>query len=219
MRQALVFARELAGALEAAHSKGVVHRDLKPANIKFSAAGSLKLLDFGVAKEFTEPDLAGMSQSPPDPIRSTDGLIVGTCAYMSPEQARGLPVDKRSDVWAFGCLLYEMLSGRRAFAGETVAETITAVVDEQPDWTALTAATPHSIRRLLQRCLEKDSHRRLHDIADARIEIDDVLEGEGCRRDPDRRRSARQSAKDWLDRRVCGVGGRGRLVAAVEGRP
>jgi Tol biopolymer transport system component len=176
-RDALAVARDLADALEAAHEKGVVHRDLKPANIMFSSSGSLKLLDFGLAKERGdhEPVAAVSTSLPVDSVTTSDGRVFGTCAYMSPEQARGLPVDKRTDIWAFGCLLFEMLTGRRAFAGDTVPETIAAVLEREPDWAALPDATPPTIRRLLHRCLAKDPYSRLHDIADARIELDEAL--------------------------------------------
>jgi len=171
--EALEIARQLAEALEAAHDRGIVHRDLKPANIKTSPAG-IKLLDFGLAKEHVR-HASAVAPAEPAVGGTTDGLILGTCAYMSPEQARGKPVDKRTDIWAFGCVLFEMLTGRRAFAGETLSDTVAAVLERQPDWTRLPGATAPGVARLLRRCLEKDPARRLHDIADARLEIEDAL--------------------------------------------
>ena len=172
--EALRISTQLASALEAAHDRGVVHRDLKPANIKISASG-IKLLDFGLAKEDTR--LGAHLQDTPDARvdRTTDGLILGTCAYMSPEQARGKTVDKRTDIWAFGCVLFEMLSGHRAFAGETASDTIVAVLESQPDWSRLPPSTPAAVRRVLRRCLEKDPRHRFHDIADVRIEIEEAV--------------------------------------------
>ncbi len=175
--EALRIARQLGEALEAAHGKGVVHRDLKPSNVKITLEGVVKLLDFGLAKATPTATHQGDAQfRSADAGPTADGVILGTGAYMSPEQARGQAVDKRTDVWAFGCVLYEMLAGRRAFSGETTADVIAAILDREPDWTALPPALPAEVSRLVRRCLQKDPRRRIHDIADARVEIDDALD-------------------------------------------
>jgi serine/threonine protein kinase len=169
-------ARQIVSALEAAHEQGIVHRDLKPANIKIRPDGTVKVLDFGLAKALETTSGTGpssVSMSPTLTAATQIGLILGTAAYMAPEQARGKAVDKRADIWAFGCVLYEMLSGRRAFAGEEVSDTLAYVITKEIDWSALPPETPRHIRRLLQRCLEKDPKRRMRDIGDARIELED----------------------------------------------
>jgi Tol biopolymer transport system component len=185
--EALPITRQIAEALEAAHEQGVIHRDLKPANIKLRPDGTVKVLDFGLAK-LTEPSAASgtsaalLSQSPTittPAIMTGLGVILGTAAYMSPEQAKGRPADKRSDVWAFGCVLYEMLTGKRAFEGEDVSDTLAFIITKEPDWSALPATTPSSIRRLLRRSVEKDRKRRLADMADARLEIDEAMAAPG----------------------------------------
>jgi serine/threonine-protein kinase len=171
MAEALAFARQVIDGLEAAHEKGIVHRDLKPANLKVRADGVVKILDFGVAKAVA--DNTSAEDAPTLTLNLTrESAIVGTAAYMSPEQARGLAVDKRTDIWAFGCVLYELLTGRRPFTGATITDVLAAIVEHEPDWTALPPSTPASIKRLLRRCLEKDPKRRLRDIGDARIDID-----------------------------------------------
>ena len=172
---ALTIARQICDALEAAHEKGIVHRDLKPANIKVTPDGVVKVLDFGLAKA-SAGEFVNAAHPPTVTSDGTNqGVILGTATYMSPEQARGQPVDKRTDIWAFGCVLYEMLTGRRAFAGDSLTDTLAHVIEHEPDWRAVPETTPEVVRRLLERCLRKDVRRRLRDIADARIEIDDAI--------------------------------------------
>jgi Tol biopolymer transport system component len=175
--QALAYARQITDALDTAHEAGIVHRDLKPGNIKITDDGRVKVLDFGLAKAIaaaTAPDPAvDPAHSPTVTIHGTKGgVILGTAAYMSPEQARGKTIDKRTDIWAFGCVLYEMLSGRRTFGGETTSDVIAAIIERQPDMTKLPASTPAHIRRVIERCLEKEPKRRARDIAEVRLQLD-----------------------------------------------
>jgi serine/threonine protein kinase len=172
--EALVIARQIAEALEAAHQKGVVHRDLKPANVKITPRGDVKVLDFGIAK-IDGPEGGEAAALPV--LATSEGTVLGTVAYMSPEQARGRAVDKRTDIWAFGCVLFEMLTGARTFPGDSAADVLGVITSAEPDWALLPAATPQRVRQLLRRCLRKDPERRLHDIADARVEIEDALAG------------------------------------------
>ena len=179
--EALPIARQIAEALEAAHAQGIIHRDLKPANVKVRPDGTVKVLDFGLAKAMdpalVSSDESGLSHSPTftSPAMTHAGMILGTAAYMSPEQARGKAVDKRSDLWAFGCVLFEMLTGQSAFAGEGVSETMARVIEREPDWDVLPARTPAPIRRLLRRCLQKDRTRRLDSAAAARFDIEEAM--------------------------------------------
>jgi serine/threonine-protein kinase len=175
---ALQIASKIAEALETAHHQGIIHRDLKPSNIKLREDGIVKVLDFGLAKlvESTASGTGSASMSPTISLPGTlAGVILGTAAYMAPEQARGKPVDRRADIWSFGCVLYELLTGRRAFGGEDIGETLALVITKEPEWSALPAEVPAPIRKVLRRCLEKDRNRRFADIGDVRLDIDEAL--------------------------------------------
>ncbi len=203
----LAIARQVADALETAHEQGIVHRDLKPANIKIRSDGTVKVLDFGIAKILDSAD--ARSDSLTTVGVTAEGLLIGTAPYMSPEQARGGTVTRRSDIWSFGAILFEMLTGRRTFAGLTTADVLAAILEKIPDWSALPPATPPAIAHLIRRCLEREPKARLHDIGDARLEIEDAeraLRGEN----PHSAHAPAHRPASWLSRRRA-------LVAAIVG--
>jgi Tol biopolymer transport system component len=204
LEDARPIARQIADGLDAAHELGIIHRDLKPANIKLRADGTIKILDFGLAKGVGEPDVpvsdVAWTNSPTvaPPAMTSPGVLLGTAAYMSPEQARGASVDRRADIWAFGCVLYELLTGRPVFDAGSVAEILSAIFSREPDWSALPAATPPSIQRLLRRCLVRDPRKRLRSLGDALFELDPESERERPEAAVQRRRPSLVERAGWL---------------------
>jgi len=205
--EAVRIARQMADALEYAHERGIIHRDLKPANLKVTNDDAVKVLDFGLAKALEgDPSSIDISTSPTISRMATQqGVLLGTAAYMSPEQAKAKSVDRRADIWAFGCVLYEMLTGKQAFTGETVTDTLASIIKEEPDWKALPAATPMRVRVLLQRCLQKDPKQRLQAIGDARISLDEVISGTSDATAPQPEISLAQPWRLWLTYSVVGL--------------
>ena len=187
--EALPLFVQIAEGLEAAHEKGIVHRDLKPANIKVTQEGRVKILDFGLAKAMEEVTQISQDESTvaggdaPSWLMTTEGAVMGTPSYMSPEQARGKPVDKRADIWAFGCCLYEVLTGRRLFPGETEADTIVAILERQPDWDLLPLDMPQFVGTLIRRCVEKDPHRRWSGACDIAIQLEEGVKAIEAKRE------------------------------------
>ena len=171
--EAIRIAAQVAAALDAAHERGLIHRDLKPANIKITTDGTAKVLDFGIAKSETE-EADAEHKAPETTLVTGTGVVLGTVSYMSPEQARGVAVDRRTDIWALGCVLFEMLTARRAFEGPTTTDTLVSVLEREPDWSLLPSNVPPNVRRLLRRCLDKEPRRRLRDAGDVRLELEDA---------------------------------------------
>jgi Tol biopolymer transport system component len=194
IEETTTIAAQIVDALEAAHARGIVHRDLKPANIKITPEGRVKVLDFGLARAVAGDESAGLASSPTVTARGTNaGVLLGTAPYMSPEQARGRPADRRADIWAFGCVLYEMVTGAAPFGGLDVAEVLASVLKSEPNWSAVPAATPPAVRLCLERCLQKDRRQRFHDIGDVRL----ALAGAFDRPRGDRDAAARTPAMAW----------------------